>query len=84
MTQKETDDAFLYSVRHKNRLKTEELLKAGADVNVLDEHGETALMQACLNNDADMVKLLVKYRADPNVLDDNDDTPFFMHAEKIT
>ena len=35
------------------------LLDAGADVNALDEHGQTALMNAAVRGDADLARILV-------------------------
>jgi ankyrin repeat protein len=57
------------------------LIKAGADVGVRGEFGETALHLAC-NNFAspDLLKLLLESGADVNVEDDDDKTPFFSHC----
>ena len=42
------------------------LLKAGADANVMDEHGTTALMSAAASGSAPAVKLLIEHGADVN------------------
>jgi uncharacterized protein len=53
--------------RTDNVAAATELLKRGADVNVAEKwRGQTALMWAAAQNQADMVKLLVKHRANVN------------------
>mmetsp|Transcript_15409 Transcript_15409/g.11217 ORF Transcript_15409/g.11217 Transcript_15409/m.11217 type:complete len:126 (-) Transcript_15409:178-555(-) len=43
------------------------LLENGADPNVINEAGNTALHWAALNGKEDVVKLLLQYKADPNL-----------------
>lgn len=45
------------------------LLEKGADVNMRDEHGRTALSLACELGHLDVVKLLVQFNADPEITD---------------
>ncbi|XP_051501865.1 uncharacterized protein LOC127410712 [Myxocyprinus asiaticus] len=45
------------------------LLKKGADVNIQDDHGRTALSLACEQGHLDAVKLLVQFNADPEITD---------------
>src|SRR5260221_619896 len=44
------------------------LVEAGADVNIRDENGVTALLVAAVNGQADMGKVLLDAHATPNVL----------------
>lgn len=41
-----------------------ELLDAGADINALDEHGQTALMNAAYRGDAELTQLLIQRGAE--------------------
>jgi uncharacterized protein len=43
------------------------LLDAGADVNALDEHGQTALMNAAYRGDAELAQLLIGRGANLNL-----------------
>ena len=45
----------------------EQLVAAGADVNVQDKRGWTALMSAALEGYSEVVEQLVAARADPNI-----------------
>lgn len=47
----------------------EKLLKKGADPNIPDDQGDTALMGAVINNDVPMAQLLIKYGASVDVKD---------------
>lgn len=59
----------LQAVRDHARLAIiEELLKAGADINIKDENGKTPLVEAVRNNNVALVMLLLKYQADTNIL----------------
>ncbi|KAL2098673.1 hypothetical protein ACEWY4_005153 [Coilia grayii] len=48
---------------------TQLLLEKGADVNIRDERGRTALSLACELGYLDVVKLLVQFNADPEITD---------------
>jgi hypothetical protein len=67
----ERRDAFLQAVRHSHAEIADHLL-ASAGVDVHAKH-EEALMLACKNGCADMVKVLLKHGADANA---NDGGPF--------
>jgi uncharacterized protein len=45
----------------------QELLRAGADINARDRHGQTALMLAAHRGDRELVEILVEGGADLNV-----------------
>jgi ankyrin repeat protein len=47
------------------------LIEAGADINARDAHGNTLLMNAVVQNNADMVKLLLEFGADKSLTKDN-------------
>lgn len=42
------------------------LLDAGADINALDEHGQTALMNAAKSGDVELTQLLIQRSAELN------------------
>eukprot|EP00435_Cladocopium_sp_Y103_P021506 s1724_g5.t1 len=54
------------------------LLDAAADVNRVDNTGETALLRAAEEEDNEAVKLLVEARADINMSTDDADTPLLL------
>ncbi|KAK3390249.1 ankyrin repeat-containing domain protein [Podospora didyma] len=52
-----------------NMLETiEALLDAGADVNAIDDDGDTPLIQCMINGRADVAELLIRHGADLNVI----------------
>lgn len=51
------------------------LLIDGANVNVQDECGKTALMVGVDEQNESLVELLLDYKADPNIPDNDGDTP---------
>ena len=50
------------------------LIDAKADVNAVDDEGNTALMIACVNNRSLFVRRLIKAKADVNMKDDEGNT----------
>jgi ankyrin repeat protein len=53
-------------------------LRAGADIEVRDEHDRTALLLASTYDHVDVAALLVAMGADPDALDDRHDTPWLV------
>ncbi len=53
-------------------------LERGADVNVQDAEGTSALISACRNCDLEMVKLLLRFGADVNLEDNSSRTPLYI------
>ena len=51
------------------------LIEAGADVNMIDVHGVTALMKAASTRTEKSVEILIKAGADVNARDSNAVTP---------
>ena len=58
-----------------------QLIKGGADVNVIDTWGRTATHYAVSNNNLLALKLLLKNGADINLADNNGSTPLDMWNE---
>ena len=54
------------------------VIKAGADLNLQDEVGDTALMYASNAGSTEMVKILLKAGADPNIPDKDGNTPLHL------
>lgn len=52
-----------------------DIIEAGADVEYPDDRGRTALHRACLDNDVELVKFLLKKGADPYRQCVNTETP---------
>ncbi|QCJ41258.1 hypothetical protein FAY30_04745 [Bacillus sp. S3] len=52
------------------------LINNGANINVQDSKGRTALMNATYNNDVETAKILIKAGADVNIQDDMKNNPF--------
>ena len=51
------------------------LLLNGADPNIKNKQGATALHWAITQNNENLVRILFKYKADPNIADNNGNTP---------
>ena len=54
-----------------NKEMIELLIEHGADVNVADEHGKTALIVAAENSNKEMLELLIKHGANINTADES-------------
>lgn len=67
-------DQQLFSAAAEGDIETIlELLEAGTDINVTDNHGNTAVMTATQKNNVDTVKVLIEQGADINIRNDNQD-----------
>ena len=60
----------------------EALMEAGADVNIADENGKTALHWAAAVNNVDAVNTLLKNNANRDAQDHKDETPLFLAARE--
>lgn len=71
--QSQLGETPLVQAAHVGTLKTVQLLlRAGADVNIRDADGKTALMMAtenCMDSETEIVTLLLKAGADPTLVD---------------
>ncbi|MDR0302910.1 MAG: ankyrin repeat domain-containing protein [Treponema sp.] len=61
--------ALIESVMRKQYSMVEDLIKAGADLNIKSKDGQTALVVAAGSSDEKMVELLLKAGADPDIPD---------------
>ncbi len=62
------------------------LLETGANPNIQDKEGATALYLASVENDLDKIKLLLLFKADPNIEDCKGLRPLdkiYTHGEKV-
>jgi len=74
---------LIFAVAAKNIAIASLLLENGADMNIKDKR-ETALHQACINLDKQMICLLIRKGADVNAKCNRDKTPFsFLNFHKI-
>lgn len=72
---------LLYAIKHKkNNDITELLIECGANVNVTNDHQETPLHFAAIQNNLKIVQLLLENGALVNVKDDGGYTPFYFAA----
>lgn len=63
------DDKILSAVDSGDLIGLAEAMKAGANINTQDNYGCSALMNASLNNNLDVVEILLKNKADTNIID---------------
>jgi ankyrin repeat protein len=68
--------------RDKEAIICSELLKAGADVNIVDEWGNTPLAQAVWVGNVELVKLLVGAGSDVNFITKNGISIWFCYSNK--
>ena len=71
----------LYGKGDKHKM-VELLLEYGADINLKDKDGYTALHLAIKDNQPDMVKLLIENGADVNILTKDNRNPLFIAEKK--
>ena len=65
-------DVALVVATKKGHLEVvERLVNSGADVNVQGTKKKTALMEACLANNVDLVKLLLQFNPDIEMKDED-------------
>lgn len=72
------DDILRDEVRRSNFFKVRELIRMGADVNSVDEHGRTALHLAAFVGAVDIALFLIQQGASVNAKATNGETP--LHA----
>jgi ankyrin repeat protein len=78
--QRQIDDNFLRAVAYDNLDAAKRLLKNGANIEVRDDNGWTALIYAANTGHVEMCLFLIKEGANANAKDDNGFNAF-MHAE---
>ncbi len=66
----QNEENFLTASENGNTKKVKELLALGADINIQDYNGFTALMWAIYNGHTETAKELIKAGADVNIQDD--------------
>ncbi|MBO5100203.1 MAG: ankyrin repeat domain-containing protein [Treponema sp.] len=59
------------------------LIEKGAEVDLADSNGDTALMYAIYNDSIAVAKVLMKSGANPNISNKNGETPLSLASEKI-
>lgn len=69
---------LLDAIMRRDYNEVEHLLVTGVSPNSANEDGLTAIHQCCIDDSADLLKLLIKYEADVNVCDNDLWTP--LHA----
>ena len=69
MTQEELNRQMIKAVDNRDTKTVRKMLEQGADPNVQDNSGYTALMYACQDRRTDTARLLLEHGADPKVLD---------------
>ena len=76
------DSLLMFTLKNsKQQLKIAQILiEAGADVNVSNQHGETALMESAFTGNIDCLDLLINSGADVNKADKRGNTPLLLSA----
>ena len=67
MTQEELNKKLFDAVENNDIDGVKEALSLGADVNAVDDYGNTALISACMWGYTNIVELLLEYGADINI-----------------
>jgi ankyrin repeat protein len=74
---------LLVAIRNGDYPQVQKLLRAGADANVVDGDGTTALMHAVIESDVSLVKLLVDSGANVNAKNALDSTALMYAATNV-
>ena len=69
MTQEELNEQMIKAVDNRDTKTVRKMLEQGADPNVQDNSGYTALTYACRNGEPEMIQMLLDAKVDPNVQD---------------
>jgi ankyrin repeat protein len=65
---------LIWAVINHNKNIVQLLIEAGADINIQDRYGDTALILASMYGSKEIVKLLLKANANVNIQNDNGNT----------
>ena len=76
MTQEELNRQLINAADNRDTKTVRKMLEHGADPNVQDNYGYTALIEACRWGHTDIARLLLEHGADPNVQDNYGKTTF--------
>jgi ankyrin repeat protein len=71
---------LLVAIRNGDSAQVQKLLRAGADVNTVDDDGTTALMHSVIESDVNMMKLLIDAGASVNAKNASDSTALMYAA----
>src|SRR5262245_59625896 len=74
---------LLLAVRNGDHLQVQKLLREGADVNMADSEGTTALMHSVIESDVKMMKLLIDNKANVNAKNAVDSTALMYAATNL-
>jgi ankyrin repeat protein len=69
--------SLMYAARQGSFQAAEALVEAGADLDLQDADGSTALIIAIINAHFDLARLLLEWGADPNVTDEHGMGPLY-------
>src|SRR5882672_6266169 len=75
--------SLLVAIRNGDHSLTEKLLRAGADVNIVDSDGTTALMHSVIESDVKMMRLLIDRGANVNAKNALDSTALMYAAVNV-
>jgi ankyrin repeat protein len=74
---------LLVAIRNGDHQQVQKLLRAGADVNTVDDQGTTALMHSVIESDVKMMKLLIDGGASVNAKNALDSTALMYAATNL-
>src|SRR6188508_512961 len=75
-------EELLKAARKGDVAKARALLDAGADPDLPDKDGKTALWEAARHDQAEIVRVLLAAKADPNIASKDGETPLLQAIEK--